>query len=69
MKLEEKVALLQYLEEQLTALCVALEPHLDPDAVGTMYDQAYELISDMEDTIEGHIELETAERQALSSKK
>lgn len=68
MKVEEKIALVQYLEEQLTTLCRVLEPYVDADAVGTMYDQAYELLSDVEDTIDAHIELEIAERRALSSK-
>lgn len=47
----EKDALINYMDGQLMVLCQALKPHMDPDAVGMMYEEVYSLLHDLQDTI------------------
>lgn len=53
----EKEALLGYLEFHLVKLCEQVEPNLDPDAMGDMYNAAYEILSDMERTLQIQIDM------------
>lgn len=57
----EKEALLAYIESQLMTLCQSLEPHIDSDAVGTLYEEAYDLLYDLETTVQSQVELQRAE--------
>ena len=52
----EKEALLGYLEFQLLALCDNIEKHVETDALGSLYNGAYDLLSDMEYTLQSHID-------------
>lgn len=47
----EKQAFITYLEWQLEAFCKSIEKHIDSDAVGFMYDEAYNLRSDIDDLL------------------
>lgn len=47
----EKDALINYMDGQLMALCQALKPHMDPDAVGVMYEEVYAVLHDLHETI------------------
>lgn len=47
----EKEALITYLDGQMMVLCQTLKPHIDPDAVGTLYESAYGLLHDLAETI------------------
>ena len=69
MKRIEKDALIGYLEFQLSSLCDRLERNLDPDAVGDMYDMAYSIVSDVEQSIQDVIDLDDAARIPTNNKK
>jgi hypothetical protein len=47
----EKDALINYMDGQLMTLCQALKPHIDPDAVGTLYEEVYAILHDLQETI------------------
>lgn len=47
----EKDALLNYMDGQLMVLCQSLKPHLDPDAVGVLYEEVYAILHDLQETI------------------
>jgi hypothetical protein len=47
----EKEALITYLDGQLMVLCQTLKPHIDPDAVGTLYESTYDILHDLAETI------------------
>ena len=47
----EKEALINYMDGQLMVLCQSLKPHLDPDAVGMMFEEVYLLLHDLHETI------------------
>lgn len=55
----KKNALLHYLEFNLVKFVERYECHIDdPDVIGDMYDQAYDLLNDMEQTIDTQREIE-----------
>ena len=57
----EKEALITYLDGQLMVLCQTLKPHIDPDAVGTLFECTYDILHDISETI---ITTETAAQAA-----
>lgn len=61
----EKQAFITYLEWQLEGFCKSIEKHIDPDAVGFMYDEAYNLRSDIDDLL---TEIETTEKPVNTKK-
>lgn len=65
----EKEALLMYVDSQVMAMCQSIEKHVDPDAVGTLWEQAYDLIEDLERTLQSQIELQEAEDRVAKNKK
>lgn len=59
MTISEKEALLDYLEFGLLDFCSSLDPLIDPDGVGLIYEKAYLLMIDLESTLDTHIILNT----------
>lgn len=57
MTISEKEALLNYLEFGLLDFCQQIDPHVDPDGVGMLYEKAYLLLLDVENTLDMHISL------------
>jgi len=51
MTLHEKQALIEYIDNHLWVLCQMIKPHVDPDAVGTLYEGAYGILYDLQDSI------------------
>ncbi len=51
MKSNEREAIVDYLEFNLVKLVEGIEEHVDPDAVGSLYERAYEVLKDVEDAI------------------
>jgi len=51
MKSNERDAIVGYLEFNLVKLVEGIEQHVDPDAVGTLYERAYEVLNEMEDAM------------------
>jgi hypothetical protein len=52
MKQNQAEALLQYIEFHLLSFVEESEPMLaDPDAAGDLYDRAYAILADIEDTL------------------
>ena len=47
----EKDALITYLDGQLMVLCQTLKPHIDPDAVGTLFESTYGILHDLQESI------------------
>lgn len=47
----EKEALITYLDGQLMVLCQTLKPHIDPDAVGTLFESTYGILHDLQESI------------------
>ena len=68
MKQNEKDALIGYLEFHLVKHCEQFEKHLDPDAIGPMYNSAYAILSDMERSIQDVIDLEGGAKVPMSKK-
>jgi len=56
MTLNEKEALLGYLEFHLITLCDGIEKHVDADALGSLYNKAYAILNDMEYTMQSHMD-------------
>lgn len=56
MTIYEKDAVVEYLEFNLLVLCESLEEHMDPDAIGSLYENAYQLLNDMDQTLEQRVE-------------
>lgn len=52
----EKEALVDYLEFHLVKLCESIEKNLDPDAIGDLYSRAYDILNDVEYTVQSHID-------------
>ena len=52
----EKEALLGYLEFHLLSFCESMDNHVETDALGTLYNGAYSILSDMEYSIQSHID-------------
>ena len=52
----EKEALLGYMEFHLVTFCEGLEKNLSAEAVGGMYNEAYNILNDMEFSIQSHID-------------
>lgn len=57
MILNEKRALVAYLDDQVMALCRDMTPFIDSDVLGVLYDKAYALIHDLEETLASQVEL------------
>jgi len=52
MKINEKDAIINYLEFQLLVLIESVEKHIsDPDVINELYDNAYKMLVDVDDTI------------------
>lgn len=60
MTLNEKEALLLYLEHRLFDYCEEMEQHLHNGDIGSIYDGMYYILSDMEQTLEVQVELSAA---------
>lgn len=70
MNKNQKEALLTYLDSQMMSFCKGVEQYVDPDAVGTFYDRAYDLLSDMEEAIASQMLIAAVEHQpALTLKR
>lgn len=54
---DEKEALLGYLEFHLLTLCERFEEKVGVGAIGDLYDTAYGILVDVENTLETHREL------------
>lgn len=54
----EKDALLTYLEFDLLKFVEHFEQHVNPAVAAQMYDHAYGVVADMEQTLETNIELQ-----------
>lgn len=52
----EKEATIGYLEFNLLNLCEQLEQHVDPDAVGMLYELAYQTLHDMDETLQARVD-------------
>jgi len=55
MTISEKEALLQYLEFGLINFCDIIDQHIDPDCKGVLYESAYLLLIDLQDTLDMHV--------------
>jgi len=55
MTISEKEALLNYIEFGLLTFCNDMDQHVDPDAQGVLYENAYRLLLDVEDTLDTHL--------------
>ena len=51
MNVNEKTALLNYLEFHLVSFCKNTEQQLNPDANGEMWEFAYSILNDMDESI------------------
>jgi len=67
MTFDEKEALLLYLEARLFEYCTHVEQNLYNGNVGVLYDGIYDILSDMEETLEAQIELGIAESTKKST--
>jgi len=67
MTFNEKDALLLYLESRLLDLCTHMEQFHGACNVGLLYDGVYDILVDMEQTLETQIELEHAEKSKKST--
>lgn len=68
MKSHEIEATLGYLEFHLLKMVEDLEKHIpDPDVVGGMYDRAYGILSDFEQTFNAQLQIEQAEKAKLKT--
>lgn len=64
MKLGEAEAIIGYLEFHLLTLVENAEKHVsDPDVIGGLYDHAYSILSDFEETLTMQMIVETSEIQ------
>lgn len=57
-----KQALVDYLEFSLVSFAEGFEQHVDPDAVGELYDRLYGILADIEYTIDVGVELDQKPR-------
>lgn len=67
MTFNEKEALLLYLESRLLDLCTHMEQFPNTCSVGLLYSGIYDILSDMDTTLETQIELEQAENPKNST--
>jgi hypothetical protein len=44
--------LIKYIEMELLGMCDSIKPSINPDVVGTMYENAYNLLSRLDNTLE-----------------
>ena len=58
MKTREKEAILTYLEFQLVKMAKGIEHHVDPDAVGLLYNLAHDVLNDLAETLDAQRELD-----------
>ncbi len=58
MKTREKEAILTYLEFQLVKMAKGIEHHVDPDAVGLLYNLAHDVLNDLAETMDAQSELD-----------
>ena len=54
----EKEALIGYMEFHLLTLVEEVHKHIDPDAIGTVYDRAYHILNDLEITLDTQLHLD-----------
>lgn len=64
MTLSEKEAILDYLEFGMMHMCTELEPALDPDAIGLLYETAYLLLVDLDNTMTSHILIQSVNQHS-----
>lgn len=57
MTVNEKEALMVYLEARLLDLCTEVERNLYDAPIGSLYDGVYDILADMEMTLETQIDL------------
>ena len=62
MTVNEKEALLVYLEARLVDLCADVERNLYDAPIGSLYDGIYDILADMEMTLETQIDLYPVEK-------
>jgi hypothetical protein len=55
MNTHEKNAIIHYVETQLLYFVSTMEDHIDPDAIGYIYEKAYDLLNDLELTFETQV--------------
>lgn len=58
MTISEKEALLQYIEFGLINFCEMIDPHIDHDCKGMLYESAYLLLNDMQDTLDVYLAIQ-----------
>lgn len=58
MTISEKEALIQYLEFGLINMCDILDQHVDHDCKGLLYESAYLLLIDLQDTLDVHLDIQ-----------
>ena len=54
---KRKEALISYLEFNLVKFAEGFEKHVDPDAVGEMYDRLYGVLNDMEHVLDTEVKI------------
>jgi len=67
MTFNEKEALLLYLESRLFDYCGQIEQNLYDGNMGFIYDGIYDILSDMDETLEAQIEMSQIENAKKST--
>jgi hypothetical protein len=57
--IQDKIAAVDFLEFKLVTFVEQFEQHLDEDAVGAFYAEAYALLSDFDDTLQTAVDSST----------
>jgi len=58
MKARERDAILTYVEFQLVKMAKGIEHHVDPDAIGLLYNLAHDVLNDLAETFDAQDELD-----------
>ncbi len=67
MTVDEKEALMLYLEARLLDLCSMAEQHWHDGCISLMYSDMYDVLADIDSSIDGHIALEIASSSKKST--
>ena len=67
MLIQDKIAAVDFLEFKLVTFVEKFEQHLDEDAVGAFYADAYALLNDFDDTLQSAVESRTLTRNTNKS--
>lgn len=62
MKSNERQAIIDYLEFSLVKYVEGIQKHVDSDVTNLMYERAYEVLSDVEETLKSQAELDNPPR-------